>query len=310
MPSVTPTDTHRQPKVLYVGCAMWAHRPWVGTWLPSSTRSGRELVEYSRICTAVEGNTSFYALPPERSVARWCEQAPASFRFLFKLPRTVTHDRRLRDAGDLVAEFLERIGPLGERIGPISIQLPASFGPSDLDTLRTFLAGLPRAFPWSVELRHPAFVDHDDSRRRANETLARAGVDRVILDSRSLFAGPCETEAEIETFRVKPRLAVRPMATGKRPVVGLIGQTDALANHPFWEPWIAKVVEWLEAGLTPTVFTHTPDNAAAPGLARWFHAAVAARLPTLAALPDSLADSQAEMASPPVGATSDSPTLW
>ena len=51
-------------------------------------------------------------------------QAPPWFRFVFKLPRTITHDLRLRDAGHELSSFLDRIDPLGERAEQLSIQLP------------------------------------------------------------------------------------------------------------------------------------------------------------------------------------------
>ena len=62
---------------LFVGCPMWAHRPWVGRWLPGDTASGRELEPYSRYVNAVEGNTTFYASPTPATVVRWLEQADA-----------------------------------------------------------------------------------------------------------------------------------------------------------------------------------------------------------------------------------------
>ena len=52
---------------------MWADRRWVGTLFPSDTRPGEELRPYATWCTAVEGNTTVYALPDEAAVARWGE---------------------------------------------------------------------------------------------------------------------------------------------------------------------------------------------------------------------------------------------
>ncbi|MDG2112711.1 MAG: DUF72 domain-containing protein, partial [Actinomycetota bacterium] len=60
---------------LRVGCPMWVNRDWVGRQFPADTPRGRELAAYSRWCTAVEGNTTFYAVPGEAAVARWAEQA-------------------------------------------------------------------------------------------------------------------------------------------------------------------------------------------------------------------------------------------
>lgn len=274
--------------VLRVGCPMWAHRPWVGRHLPADTPSGEELVAYATWCTAVEGNTTFYALPAASTVERWADQAPTGFRFCFKLPRTVTHERRLRDAGAEVRELLVRLDPLGDRLGPTQVQLPPSFGPDELDVLGAFLDGLPADWSWAVEVRHPAFFAGGAAERPLDDLLGAHGVNRVILDSRALFDRPPETPIEVETWARKPRLPVRPVATADQPIVRLIGQTDVVASLERWAPWWPKVAQWLAEGRSPVLFAHTPDNVDALPLARAVHARVAALVGDLVPLPDPL----------------------
>ena len=265
---------------------MWADRRWVGRYFPTDTVAGRELVPYATWCTAVEGNTTFYGLPSADTVDRWAADAPDDFRFVFKLPRTITHDRRLRHVATELDEFLTTIAPLGHRADPISIQLPASFGPADLPVLDGFLAELPTDRTWGVEVRHPDFAAEGGEERRFTDLLAVHGAERIIIDTRALFAGPCETPEEVEAFERKPRLAVRPIAIGQTPMVRFIGQTEPEANPGWWAKWVPKVVQWLEEGREPIVFIHTPDNEVAPALARRFHAEVAAVAGDVAPLPE------------------------
>ena len=265
---------------------MWAFRPWVGRWMPPSTKVGTELAAYTNVLSAVEGNTTFYALPTERTVAKWVEQSPLDFRFLFKLPQTITHQKRLSNSGRELAEFMARLEPLGERLGPVSIQLPASFGPESLEALDRFAAALSSYWRWSVEMRHPAFFEPGPARQAALDLMRGHDLDWIILDSRAFFAGPVMTKEEEEAFHRKPQLPVRPVATGPHPIVRFIGQNDAEANPPFWEKWLPKIAEWLADGREPFVFFHTPNNIEGPGLARRFHADVAALIPNLPALPD------------------------
>ena len=272
--------------VLRVGCPMWAHRPWVGRWFPASTRPGTELGAYATWCTAVEGNTTFYALPSTDAVRRWAELTPTTFRFCCKLPRTVTHDRRLRDARDEVQAFCDRMAPLGDRLGPTSVQLPGSFGPDDLGVLATFLDELPGDWRWAVEVRHPAFFAGGAHEGALDDLLRAHRADRVILDSRALFSQPPVTPLQVETQDRKPALPVRPTATAGSPVVRFIGLDDPEANPPFWAKWVPKLAGWLAAGLEPHVFLHTPDNVWSPVLARRLHAEVAALVPDLAPLPE------------------------
>ncbi len=272
---------------LGVGCPMWANRDWVGRYLPSDTPTGGELAAYARVCNAVEGNTTFYALPSPDTVLRWRDVTPEGFRFMLKLPRTITHDRRLRDVGGELREFVERFVPLTDRLGPCSVQLPASFGPDDVGVLQGFLAALPANFSWSVEVRHPAFHAGGDHERALNDLLHEHGIDRVIFDSRPVFAGPQETDEEREAWENKPRLPVRAVATANQPIVRFIGQTDPAANPEFWMPWVDRVARRIADGRRPLVFLHTPDNVVAPAMCRDFYADVAevAEIPDLPLAP-------------------------
>ncbi len=256
---------------------MWGHRPWVGRFLPSATTPQQMLPAYSRILPAVEGNTTFYAVPAERTVARWVEETSPEFRFVLKFPRRITHELRLRECADEVRAFLERIEPLGERLGPTFAQLPPSFRPGDLPALRAFLQPLPREFPWGVEVRHRDFFAGGAHERELDGLLREHGVNRVIMDARCVHSGPQNTPEEIDEIRSKPNLPVRPVATSANPVIRFIGQVDPAANPPYWEPWIDVCIRWMSTGLDPYVFIHTPDNVESPALARDFAHAVRRR---------------------------------
>jgi len=263
--------------VLRVGAPMWSHPAWVGQYFPTGTND--TLATYATWCNAVEGNTTFYATPAGTTIASWREQAPDDFRFCFKLPRTITHDRRLRHADTDLAEFLAAIEPLARQCGPVQVQLPPSFGPDDVEALEAFLTLLPTTdWSWAVEVRHHAFFPGGASERALNDLLANHGVNRVLLDSRPLFSGPATTPEEIEAFKAKPRVTVRPVATAGQPIVRFIGLTDPDATRAHWQQWLPKVVEWLELGLRPYVFIHTPDNVESPALNRRFHREVGDRL--------------------------------
>lgn len=269
---------------VHVGCAMWTHRAWGGQ-LPRR-RGEHALAAYARSLTAVEGNTTFYALPEARTVSTWAAALPPSFRIAPKVPRTVTHDRRLRDAGAELAVFLDRIEPLHANLGPICVQLPASFGPDDLGVLDRFLRARPRAHRWAVEVRHPAFGAGATGVDALHRVLDRNDVDRVLLDSSVLFDDPAGDPAVVEARGVKPRLPVEPVALGPHPVLRLIGALDPARCLTGWEPWIRVVRGWLAEGRAPLVFAHTAHNAEAPALARSVHAAIRADDPAFAPLPD------------------------
>ncbi len=266
---------------------MWAHPGWVGEYLSPGNR-GRELAEYARWCNAVEGNTTFYAEPSASTVRRWSEQAPPEFRFAFKLPRTITHERRLRGVDAEVVSFLRRIEPLGDRVGPLQIQLPPSFSLEHAASFRSFVAALPSGHDWTVEFRHTSWFGDGAARRATDEFLDEHDVGRIVLDTRPLHASPPRTDAAVDERRTKPKLPIALDHVGTNPIVRLIGADDLATTRAGLQAWFPQIVRWLEVGRLPSLFVHQPENLHSPALAREVHAAVRALLPAVEPLPEPL----------------------
>ncbi len=264
---------------------MWAQRAWVGVHLPADTPSGQELFPYSRMLNAVEGNTTFYALPPAATVAKWASLADPAFRFVFKVPRTITHDARLRDVDAELAAFVDLLAPLGDLVGGLTLQLPPSFGPRDIAALDQVLAKAPQVWRWSVEVRHADFFG-GDGRRALDRVLLRHGAERVVLDTISLFHRTPITEDGHEEWRTKPRVPLLDDALTDRPIVRFIGSDHPELTDSGLDRWRVRIAEWLDEGRTPTLFVHTPDNMRSPVLARGFHAAMCDMVDGLAPLPE------------------------
>ncbi len=275
---------------------MWAQRAWVGRQLPTDTPTGRELFAYSRLLNAVEGNTTFYALPPAATVAKWAELAHPDFRFVFKVPRTITHDQRLRDTDDELAVFVALLAPLGELVGGFTLQLPPSFGPDELPALERTLRTVPTDWRWSVEVRHHEFYG-GDGRRALREILWRHGAEWVLLDTTALFHRTPISEDGREEWRTKPRVPLMIEPLTDRPVVRFIGSDHPELTDLGLHRWETIVAEWLDEGRTPTVFVHTPDNLRSPDLARGFHDHLVAAVPGLSGLPEPLPVDSAEQGS-------------
>jgi uncharacterized protein YecE (DUF72 family) len=271
---------------LHVGCAMWTYAPWQGRYLPVSLSPRERLRAYATWCNAVEGNTTFYATPALDTVRSWAAQTVPGFRFILKLPRTVTHERRLAEADEPLHAFLAAIEPLGPRAHALWIQLPPSFGPADLGALVRFLRRLPPGHRYCVEVRHRAFFADPRSEHELERALAEAGAEWVTFDTTVLFGSPPVSDAEREAWRNKPRVPRRSRALTSHPVVRYIGRDDADRTVAGWQPWLGIVAGWLREGRSPTVFIHTPDNVAAPELARRFHDEVRARVPEVEPLPE------------------------
>ncbi|MEH1165374.1 DUF72 domain-containing protein [Micromonospora sp. CPCC 205539] len=261
---------------------MWTHKSWPGRSLPPQER----LRHYASWCDAVEGNTTFYATPTRETAASWARQTEPDFRFVLKMPKTITHERRLTDADEPLRAFLAAIEPLGPRTHALWIQLPGSFAPTDVPTLSRFLGQLPRSHRYAVEVRHPAFFDDPHAIRLLEQTLTTAAAEWIPFDTTAFFANPPTSDAERDAWTKKPRVPFRARALTDRPIVRYLGRDDTTRTTEGWQRWIDVAADWLREGRSPTVFIHTPDNADAPVLARRFHDEVRARVPELAPLPE------------------------
>ncbi|WP_374324261.1 DUF72 domain-containing protein [Aquipseudomonas alcaligenes] len=267
----------------FLGCPSWNEPAWRGSFYPSDLRPADTLSHYAATFNAVEGNTTFYARPAPQTVQRWAEQMPEHFRFCAKLPRDISHAGDLREHFSATADFLKLLAPLGARVAPLWLQLPASFGPQRLAELLAWLDEFAeRAI--AVEVRHPAFFARGEEERLLNRQLQARGVERICLDSRALFACTSRDPAVLHAQAKKPRLPLRPTAFSTSPQLRFIGGPDLEANQVFLDPWLDKVADWIGQGLTPYVFLHTPDNHLAAAQALRFHAGLGERLPGLPAL--------------------------
>src|SRR5580693_9375880 len=271
---------------LHVGCAMWSYAPWQGRYLPPALPPRDRLRAYATWCNAVEGNTTFYATPALDTLRSWVEQTAPDFRFILKLPKPITHERRLADSALPLRAFLAAIEPLGPRAHALWIQLPPSFGPADLGALAGFLSRLPREYRCGVEVRHRAFFDDPRSEQQLERILGHASAEWVTFDTTVLFGSPPVSDAEREAWTKKPRLPRRSRALTACPVVRYIGRDDVARTVAGWQPWLDEVAGWLREGRSPTVFIHTPDNVDAIDLARRFHDDVRARVPDIDPLPE------------------------
>lgn len=161
-------------------------RPRVGTagWsIPSASAGdfpggGSHLERYAQRFDAVEIDTSFYRPHRRATYERWATAVPAHFRFAVKLPKTITHERRMVDCADLLARFAGEIEGLGEKRGPVLVQLPPSFAFPGEVAGRFFaeLAGIVGG-PAVCEPRHPSwFAEMADALLRASR-VARVAAD-------------------------------------------------------------------------------------------------------------------------------------
>ena len=130
---------------LYVGTSGWSYPTWKPGFYPADARPPDFLRHYAERFATVELNTTGYRLPREELFERWAEQTPPGFRFAPKL-----NAHRRADLGT----FAERVGLLGERLGPIRAVVTAA---RDEGLLTLVLGSFDPSLSLAMDLRHESW---------------------------------------------------------------------------------------------------------------------------------------------------------
>jgi uncharacterized protein YecE (DUF72 family) len=170
--SIEPPETG-----LYLGTSGWSYADWEGTVYPANLPAGARLAEYVKHYATVEIDSTFYGAPRRSTVERWREVAPDGFLFAAKFPQEVTHERNLVGSEAEAERFVRTMAELGDKLGPLLLQLPPSFGVEGMGVLEDFLKRLPEGFRYAVEVRHRSWLGSD-----LPEMLHERGVALALID--------------------------------------------------------------------------------------------------------------------------------
>ena len=252
----------------FIGCAVWSYKAWVGDFYPKGSRSKDFLYLYSRRFTAVEGNTTFYAVPSQETVKRWAAQTPQKFKFCLKLPRNITHNGSLKPYIHDALKFAEIMRPLGSRLAPMFAQLPPSYAPSSFDDLTAFIEAWQQTqLPLAIEVRHRDWFKQPLALELTN-LLQEFGIGKVILDSRPIYT--VEDDPQLGSERRKPQLPVDFNVTAPFTLIRFISHPNLPINQPFMEEWVTYIQQWLQSGKQVYFFVHCPEEEKSPWAARHF----------------------------------------
>ncbi len=170
---------------LLIGTSGWSYNEWAGVFYPNS--SVNKLSYYSKVFETAEVDSSFYAYPSKGLVLGWAKFTPENFVFSVKLPRLLTHEKKLEVSKGAEADFirfLSLLKPLiaSGKLGPILVQLPPSYSyHSDYDKLKSFLARAPEDIRLAVEFRHPSWLREDVWSFLRGRNVANVIVDEPLL---------------------------------------------------------------------------------------------------------------------------------
>ena len=141
---------------ILVGTSGFDYKDWRGPFYPRFLKSGDRLAFYAEHFDTVELNVTFYRMPKAEAFRGWRDAVPDDFRFAVKASRYLTHIRRLEDPQGPVEFLMERASELGDKLGPVLLQLPPNLV-IDLDRMDATLSAFRGAVPVAVEPRHKSW---------------------------------------------------------------------------------------------------------------------------------------------------------
>ena len=176
------------PPVIRLGTQGWNYDAWVGPFYPDGTRALDFLTVYSRAFDTVEVDSTFYAVPPSRTIRGWAQRTPPGFLFSLKLPQEITHERRFRNSADVASEFFDRARELGDKLGPVLIQLGPDFRERELPALAGFLPTLPQDIAFAIEFRDRSWMHDGVLALLAEHNVALALTDARWIPRKQMLA--------------------------------------------------------------------------------------------------------------------------
>lgn len=257
---------------------MWGYKQWVGNFFPAHTRASDFLSFYSKQLNAVEGNTVFYALPSTETIAHWCQETPPTFRICPKVLRSISHEARLENSKNETLHFVERMSELGTRLGPMFLQLPPSFGPTQLPQLEAFLNYWPTSVRLAVEVRHSDFYMEQHA-LILNTLLRQHQVARVMMDTRPIRTGTTKEQQGLQARERKPNLPLQITVTTDFTFLRYIGHPRMEVNNPLLDTWSEQIGQWLKQGITVYAFCHCPFEEHSPAICAELYRRISKHVP-------------------------------
>lgn len=243
------------PPALHLGCPIWTNKDWLGTYFPLGIREPDYLHYYAQQFNSIELNTTHYRIPDAPTVRRWREAVgpDSGFKFCPKVPRSISHERELYQADDLVLTFSRALEGLGNNLGWAFLQLPPHLGPEHLPRLERFLLDWPAALPLAVELRHPAWF--------ADAALAEAVFATLEALNKTLVITDVAGRRDVLAMRLTTPVAF----------IRFNGHGLHSTDYQRADAWAERLAAWYAQGLHAAYFfIHQRDVRHAPIWAQHF----------------------------------------
>jgi len=237
------------PKI-YIGCAKWGRKEWLGKIYPQGTKEKDFLDEYVHHYNSIELNATHYKIYSPAEISKWAAKvANKDFLFCPKVPQIISHYSSFNNAEALTTAFLEGILAFGKHLGPVFLQVSEKYSPQRRDKLFDYLRSLPTDLQFFLEVRHPDWFADTVIRDELFATLRQLNIGAVITDASGR------------------RDCAHMYVTVPKTFIRYVGNSLHPTDYTRIDEWIERMGYWLEQGLQELYFfMHMHNEAYSPEL--------------------------------------------
>jgi uncharacterized protein YecE (DUF72 family) len=239
----------KHPKI-YVGCAKWGRKEWIGKIYPPNTKEKDFLSHYVNHYNSIELNATHYKIYDTIAITQWAEKAKnKDFKFCPKMYQGVTHKGSLKGKDFITTEFLRGVIAFKQHLGPIFVQVSETFSPARKNELFDYLRSLPTDLQFFLEVRHHGWFDKPAIEEELFSTLKEINIGAVITDT----SGRRDCA---HMYLTVPKAFIR-----------FVGNSLHPTDYTRIDDWINRIKYWLDNGLEELYFfMHMHDEAYSPEL--------------------------------------------
>lgn len=238
---------------VYIGCAKWGRKEWLGMIYPEKTKEADFLGEYVKHFNSIELNATHYKMPAADGIRKWAEKAGRpDFKFCPKVPQSISHFGNLAPTPNVerqTKEFIIAVSAFEHNLGAVFLQVSDKFSPARKENLAAYLRGIPKDLPFFLEVRHPDWFGDKATRKELLGVMRDNNIGAVITDT----AGR--------------RDLVHMELTIPKTFIRFVGNNLHPTDYPRVEQWAQRIKKWLDKGLQEVYFfMHHTDEKYSPAL--------------------------------------------
>lgn len=256
-----PKDTQRTLRVLkensfaqtevYVGCAKWGRKEWVGKIYPNGTKDKDFLAAYAKQFNCIEFNAIYYKLPSHQQIRTWRNSVGKDFIFCPKFTDVITHIKRLKNAQHETDLLFDVLSEFENQLGPVFLMPHPQMGPKHFDTIAEYLQSLPNSVKVFLELRHPDWYVPENS-ERIFSFCENHKVGTVITD----------TSGRRDCAHME--------LTTQEAFIRFVGNGLHPTDYTRIDDWVQRIKQWKNNGIEKVwFFMHQHDEQYSPELCKY-----------------------------------------